>query len=500
MILWDLLLRLGHSETFYSDSGVLPRTLAIPLLNPNRWSLFFFNGSSEFVTAILVVGIFAAIMMMLGVRTRVATIVLWIVVVSVQARNAHVLSGADTLMRLSLFWAMFLPLGMRWSLDSRRTQVPDHAPSTPPISVSSFATFGIVFQTACLYLFTAIQKSGPRWHEEGTAVYYALGARDLSTSFGNWLFHSAPNLFFQISSFGTLVMEYAVPSLLLLPVRNGWMRGIAVAAVFALQLGIATTMTVGLFPAIAIASVVAVTPPGVWNFLEERLASRQVFVWMRKRWNRLLDGVLPREYPTAVDPAPAQADETTEPQIVGFVSRGRLSLRPGKSSMMNVVCAIAAVLILMWNVSTVSSYSVPEPASRVAVAAGLYQDWSMFAPSPQASTIWYVVEGTLSSGQTLDMLAVLAAGDLSKGETPVWDQSDELVVENKYWRKYLPAILDRDSDLLAFAGYACRTWNAEFSGQNRLESLTLTRAYAQTLPNSERAEPAYVSVGSWDCN
>lgn len=171
VLLADLFLRLQHATSFYTDAGAFPRRLAIPILNSDRLSLLFASGSSWFVILILLVGIVAALFMMIGHHTRLATIVLWIVVVSVQARNNHLLSGADTLMRVTLFWSMFLPLGLRWSIDARR-RVPAVAPEyKSPSVVSSVATVGLIGQAACLYLFTAIQKSGPKWHEEGTAVY-----------------------------------------------------------------------------------------------------------------------------------------------------------------------------------------------------------------------------------------------------------------------------------------------------------------------------------------
>lgn len=500
VLMTDLVLRLQHATTFYADAGAFPRRLAIPVISSDRWSLLFLNGSTEFVTLFLLVGIVAALMMMLGYRTRLATVALWIVLVSVQARNNHLLSGADTLMRVTLFWGMFLPLGTRWSIDAMQRSPGVHTKTKTPSAVSSVATFGLILQAACLYLFTAIQKSGPRWHEDGTAVYYALGARDLSNTFGNWLFHNAPDTFFRISTFGTLVLEYAVPLLLLLPIRSGWLRGIGVASVIVLQLGIGTSMAVGLFPAIGIASVIAIVPSGVWNFLEAHVFSRALFVRLQTRWNRALTALLPGDQAESEERRPAADVESGDPQVVGFLPLGTMERRVNKHSILNIVCGVAVILVVLWNVSTVSSYEVPDPARRVAVAAGLYQNWSMFAPSPQASTVWFVVEGTLTSGDKVDVLRPIVEGDLSIRSATVADQSDKTVVDDKYWRKYFHAIWERENDLLAFAGYACRSWNAEFSGEDRLESLTITRAYARTLPNSERAEPAFTSVGSWTCN
>ena len=45
------------------------------------------------------------------------TIIRWFLLVSLQNTNYMILQGVDTVLRVMLFWGMFLPLGAQYSLD-----------------------------------------------------------------------------------------------------------------------------------------------------------------------------------------------------------------------------------------------------------------------------------------------------------------------------------------------------------------------------------------------
>lgn len=54
--------------------------------------------------------IIAGVLLAIGYRTRLMTVVNFVLITSLQARNILVLHGGDVLMKLLCFWAMFLPL------------------------------------------------------------------------------------------------------------------------------------------------------------------------------------------------------------------------------------------------------------------------------------------------------------------------------------------------------------------------------------------------------
>lgn len=509
VILIDLARRFQHATTFYSDAGVLPRKDVIPILGQYRWSVLFANGSPEFVYAVFLTGFVAAIAMILGWKTRIATILLWIILISLQTRNHHLNSGADTLMRVTLFWAMFLPLGRMWSLDNQLGESRQERVSSGNQGgiVASVATFGLILQIACTYVFTAILKDGPRWRDEGTALYYALGARDLSTGLGDWVFRNGPDAILTLLTFGTLLMEYAVPIMLLLPLRSGWLRTIGVLLIFSLHVGILATMTVGLFPVISVASAMGILPTWFWEKVMVRIPIRVSAPSIRRNLARI---ALPLQPLSPIHDSGAMAGRfsqnpststgSRDNQLLHFVQRPQIISRSGLQTVVgNVLAAFAIVLVLGWNIQTVSAFVVPEPFRKITTTTGLYQQWSMFAPGPQMSSIWFVVEGELESGDKVDVLIPIYKDDVSIRQSVTWDQSEDMNMKNKYWRKYFHAIRGKETEMLRFAAYSCRTWNAQNSGEERLTRVTLTRAHAVTLPDGMRAEPVYDQLGSWRC-
>ena len=168
-------------------------------------------------------------------------------------------------------------------------------------------------------------------------------------------------------------------------------------------------------------------------------------------------------------------------------------------SLLNIVGAISIVLMLMWNISTVSSYQPPQPLARLAMVSGIFQQWTMFSPNPQGGTLWFVVEGELASGQKVDLMVPVVEDDFSLHQSVVWDQSEGHVMTDKYWRKYFEAIQDRENDLFHFADYTCHSWNRENGGDEKLIRLTISRGFSTTLANSERADPVFDPVGTWNC-
>ena len=76
------------------------------------------SGQAYWSAVLFALGSLAGMAMVFGYRTRLATVVGWVLFVSAVNRNPMVEVGADVLLRQLLFWAMFLPLGAKWSLDA----------------------------------------------------------------------------------------------------------------------------------------------------------------------------------------------------------------------------------------------------------------------------------------------------------------------------------------------------------------------------------------------
>lgn len=106
----DCLFRLPTATLLLSDYGVLPRPIYYNLFDSSwQWSLYLLSGRPFFVLSLLVVTTFLGVLNVAQRSTRFTRTALWMLVYSLQMRNPAVLDSTDTLLRLMLFWDIFLP-------------------------------------------------------------------------------------------------------------------------------------------------------------------------------------------------------------------------------------------------------------------------------------------------------------------------------------------------------------------------------------------------------
>ncbi len=221
LVLVDLASRSTNFYAHYTDEGAVPLRPLWPELQalyPWTFSLNVLSGEPFFQALVFGVAALAALGLLVGYRTRLATVVVWVMVLVIQWRNPWVLSGADQLLGLLLFWGMFLPLGAYWSVDHARKA----APARLSTRFLSLATVGLFMQISFMYWFTAIEKSGPEWRADGTALYYALSIDMYTTPIGDYLLQF-PTLL-EVMTFATLGLEAFGPFLLFSPVLTGPVR------------------------------------------------------------------------------------------------------------------------------------------------------------------------------------------------------------------------------------------------------------------------------------
>ena len=98
-----------------------------------------------------------------------ATLVCWVLAVSLQNRNELVLDGGDMVQRVLLFWSLFLPLGEIWSVDSVR-----RGAAATSTSIANVASAALTIQMASIFFFAALLKTGDAWRKDFNAVWYVF--------------------------------------------------------------------------------------------------------------------------------------------------------------------------------------------------------------------------------------------------------------------------------------------------------------------------------------
>jgi hypothetical protein len=326
----------------------------------------------------------AALLLLVGVWPRAMTVASWLLLSSLDARNPLLLNHGDELLKIFLFWSIFVPLTSHESSSlegAKRRHL-------------SVFTAALTLQVCVVYFFGALLKSDPSWSSTGTAMFSALSLEQFSTGIGRALL-SWPRLL-RVGTLCVYYLELLGPLLIFVPWRNRRIRESAIVAFVAIHLGIALTMKLGLFPWVSILGWILFLPT-------ETIDSFQGM------------------------PGPGTAAHT---QRIAEDSRGSVLL--GRAAQVLGLYLTAAVLI--WNIRGLNLKTedvTPVFADGPFLMTQLDQRWNMFAPKPNYVRGWYVAPATLADGSQVDLM--------KEGQPFSWKRPTVMAESfpDFRWRKYL---------------------------------------------------------------
>ena len=247
-ILWTLS-QLPTLLTFYGPAGVLPTP---PPLGPGAWTLLSVSTSAPVVIGLWVVTLLGAVGVMIGFRTRLAAILVFVGVLSFERRDPYILNAGDLLLRTLAFYLVFSPAGEALSLDRWRRardrfwEFPLRAPWTLRL---------MQIQLSVIYFATLWGKlQGDRWRD-GTAVSYALRIDDIHR-FATPDFLTDSVVLSEILTFGTLLLELALAILVWNRTLRPWVLALGVS----LHVSIAFSIMVGFFTMLMLTLYLAFIP------------------------------------------------------------------------------------------------------------------------------------------------------------------------------------------------------------------------------------------------
>lgn len=471
LLLADLGGRLTDLHSMYTDSGMFPRAeIQARYTTPWNWSFHFGGGSAAYQSVLFALAFGAAGCLVAGYRSRWAALISWLLLLSIQNRVPPILNAGDGLLRLLLFWGLFLPLGCYASLDRRaaarttrttRTTQParslkkpksqpsrtgDQAAAPAPQAVISVASAAILLQMAFLYFFSAIYKSNPDWY--GGRVIEATLAHDFyARPLGEWLLRFPQWL--AVITVAVFVLEWAGPLLLFAPWKTARLRIATVACLAAMHLGIAACLHVGPFSFIALAGLILFLPAEFWEM-------------------RLFRGRFPLSGPPA-----ARAPVQDRRLVVGGYR-----LRPW-----DAVCGLLLAYVIWLNIAGVVNHWRGKPAVRgpglLDSALGLAQRWAMFDEAPSMDG-WYVARARLRDGTEVDLLQRGASVDWRRPPHPADSYP------NHRWAKCFREMAYFDA--LGFqvfrepvAKYLCRQWNARQPDSRQIDEFEFI--YCSEVPD-----------------
>lgn len=437
VVLADLGIRSTDLEALYSNMGVLPlQVLFEHNWNPYEFSLHSSSGLWQVQAVLFLIAAVAAVAMLLGYKTRLATAVSWVLLVSLQNRNPLISQGGDDLLRMLLFWGFFLPWGRVYSLDAR------NRPAPTDLKYFSAATIAYVVQLALVYWCTALLKTGAEWSREGTAIYYALSLDQVLMP-GGKLIYPYPDLL-KALTFATYYLEKFLPFILFLPFWVPFWRILFVVIMFGFHAGISLTLFVGLFFLINMASVLGLLPPVAMDWLERRLVPAA---------QRLRPRVAARL-------APLQSRLATwRPIKVQVASTLELSAGFHRllRAMRNGFVTGILIYVCWWNFDNIVDprWTMSEGFRWLGFLVRVDQHWGMFAPTVFKDDGWYILDATTVDGRHLDLNR--------KGAPTTYEKPESVMrlFKNDRWRKYSENYLFVSNTYMRpyYCNYLLRIWS-----------------------------------------
>ncbi len=345
--------------------------------------------------------------------------------VSIHHRVPAIISGAEILLRMLLFWAMFLPLHLTWSLDQwrdKRRGYPRGPRDSAP--VRSVASSAILLQMALLYLFSAIAKTNGQWFS-GEALAGILQHDFYASPSAAWLLRF-PRLL-TVMTWGTLLMEWLAPFLLYFSRANTRLRLATITLLAAMHVGIGIFLEVGLFSLVSVTGLSLFLPAEFWN-------------------SRAL----------------ARFCGSSEPTFQSSPFNGQSLKFDARRFATRTTCALALIYVLAVSINSLPGRPLtplaPARWKALSRGLGLSQSLGMFGEIP-SNDGWYVARAKLRNGSEVDLLRNGAAVNWNRPESP------PRLYPNHYWQKLFREMSYFDEQgyqvwRAPVADYLCRDWNA----------------------------------------
>jgi len=394
LIIGDLLSRSRNFWFYYTDDGVVPQELAESFTPDGAFSFFYYTSDPTVIAGLFILHGLVALQLIVGYKTRFATILSFLFVISLDHHNPLVLSYADTLFRLLFFWAIFLPLGERWSIDAV------HRSRSPRQGFVGLASVFALSQMVVMYTINGFNKMGSDLWQSGEAAVLVMGLDEMTFLLGDFMRNFELPL--QVGGWLWFHMLLASPLLILLrgrkrlPLLVFFMGGHA---------SFALTVRIGAFAYVALTGLLLFIPAVFYADLSNV-----------RRWI----GVAATPFNTIRSHAIAAAQAVPNLQLTHSRVQ-QIRTITYKSTMVVILIALGiSVALLLPEASVLVESDIDEdydPEDNIvesAVGAQIHTvaerlnidqpPWSIFAgPGPRTTDRYYVFPAKTADGQQLDI-------------------------------------------------------------------------------------------------
>jgi hypothetical protein len=379
LLLKEALYHLPYAHMLYSDEGVLPWSVFRLSSAPN-FSVFQWIGNSVLVQAVFVLWALVALGLIIGWRTRLLSILNFVLVISVVHRYPLFSTGADLVMMSYSWWMIFIPLDATYRVRLRRPVLDRHIRTT----LYAFPVRMLQISVALVYLGSGIYKlQGASW-QSGEALFLALQLHMHTFPWAADILTNIHPILLQFATWFAMWAEVLWPLLVFFPVGQPRLKIIGLVLGVLLHIGIGSIMNVPNFPLVMLIGYLPFFEPRWIDWLEQRPLVRSLLRASVVDEPRTEPGCLLRLGGTILN-------NTT--RIVMTVFLG------------GVMTAVIWAQILQNDGLGIALNIQPMPTrlEMLLVQSGLWQSYPLFAPNPRVTDAWLILRATTADGTTTDL-------------------------------------------------------------------------------------------------
>ncbi|PIB35603.1 hypothetical protein BFP72_09460 [Reichenbachiella sp. 5M10] len=427
LVLIDMFVRFQDFTMFYTEGGVL----SLEQLHKGYGSLYTWWASEEWSMFLFGFTAWCAFLLLIGCWTRVVTVLLYVLMVSVQLRVSLVNNAGDLLLSCVLFIAIFLPLSAVWSVDACREKGSSCRLVSERYAYSSPWTLVYLIQLIVLYAMAGFSKNNGTWNYDGLGIYYALNLHTYAKSSASWLLDYSVLLW--VGNYLTLILERFLWMGLMIPVRKDVIRTVLVLSFVGFHFGLFLFMELGTFPWLGMIVWLAVIPSGLWNRVQSR------------------------------------------GELVRVLDKCKMDMSAWERKWVLVGATLFLVLMTWSGLRANKLIGYNSYLGNVVSATRLRQSWKLFS-GPKKEDGWLVVAAELQDGTWVDLLR--------EGESLNWDKPAVFSAQfpNHRQRKYFKNIR---TSYVSHRGYyldwVVKKWNQN-NTENPVKSATFYYMKEGVLP------------------
>lgn len=541
VILLDLYLRSLDLSLFYTDDGVMPRSLLFKAFpDPWRFSIYLLSGTTTFTVILFVLQAFLALLLLIGWRTRWVLFFSWFMMVSLHVRNPMINDSGDQLLRLLLFWSLFLPLGASFSVDSAL-----NTRSKSSYSILSVGSAALLLQVCLMYWWTGYLKSKTVEWQNGDSIFLALNITGYTQPIASFLQTIDKDILSALTK-ATLYFELAGPFLFFSPICFLFFRGMGIVLFWLMHLSFGLILQLGVFPFFDFVAIIPFIPTAFWEKvfsrwrtperlgfqIEARGISENRWKALRLAKTFLLIPETKMELTANSSPGIVRTIDWTGkveegrnvwreiikhspilgwaapmlslflrikafPALVKALLKPTLNLAHFNSEKIrisfagNLLAGLFLIYVIFWNMwNSTDLFKMPQFLVPSGLLTYVEQRWGMYAP-PSKFHCWLVAHAKLKNGEEIDVLNPGRPRAINYSRPYPADVLYRTVRYKLYLMQLPQAQFKDQSGYLTW--YLCREWNKTHYGNEKMKEVTLNIVYQYFFPEVK----APWTVGLW---